>query len=488
MLACSVWLAVLCATPTPDRKVLGQNSAAEANDRSLSAALCPIVYQADRVPSTNGYRYLFYGNGFFINHQGYVVTAAHVLSQLHGGQPSLLLRSSSGALAFVQAPVVALDRDHDVAVLLATPNPFDGDYVVSFLPLATESPQLGLKVLAAAIRPSNPRNAYTLEPTLEEQSPGDVINFEFSQLEKGRPDTELFLFSHPVQRGQSGGPVISLESRGVVGLVEGEWLRDANALSQPPQYATNRPPSTDANQPVLIPGAVIPIHYAVALLQQRAIEWHGIPQPLASGERTAGDPAPDSLPAPLSFVPAPYPAQSLAGGELLLDALVSSTGSVSSIRVVRGSQPFLQNGLAAVRTWTFVPARVAGQAVESHIAIAFVFPQPYVPPRASTIRRYDDAASVAAQDRAALPLTTVEPEYPVGSHAGGSVIIYGAVTTDGALASLKTVRDLRPLTQATLAALQRWHFAPARRAGTDVESAMVVVCTFRSPLVDGQIR
>lgn len=483
MLGCLVWLTASHGARPANRGQSSDHGFASATDEgTLAAALCPIVYQADRSPSTRGYRYLFYGNGFFINKEGFVLTAAHVLSQLHGGQPYLLIRTSTGTPAFVQASVVAVDTDHDVALLLATHNPFEGNYIVSSLPLAPESPKVGRKVLAASVRPANPRDAYTLEPTIEERPQGDVLDFEFSQLEKGRADTELFIFNHAVQPGQSGAPVISPDSQGVVGLVEGEWLRNRNALSAPTKETSSRPSSAASNEAVSIPGAVIPIHYAIALLQQQHIVWQST-LAQSSGERTAGDSEADSLPAPLSLVPAPYPSVALFGGELLLDALVSSNGTVSSIRVVHGGPPFLQKGIAAVRTWTFVPARVAGQAVESHVAIAFVFPQPYIPPRASTVHHYDEASSAAARDRAAVPLTTVEPQSPPGVATGDSVIVYGTVTADGELSSIKTLRDPEPFTQTVLAAVHDWHFLPAKRAGANAESAAILVSTFRQPLV-----
>jgi hypothetical protein len=439
------------------------------------------VYQADRLPSARGYRYLFYGNGFFVDGKGYVLTAAHVLSQLHGGQPYLLLRTSSGTLSFVQAAVVAVDSDHDVALLLASPNPFEGHYAVSPLPLSPEGPQLGRKVLAAAVRPANPRDSYTLEPTLEERPVGDVLSFEFSQLEKGRADTELAIFNDSIQPGESGAPVISPDSGGVVGLVEGEWLRDANTLRvSTKQAVTPLPPAN--HQTVSIPGAVIPIHYAIALLQQKHIPWRTTSYS-ASDEPAGHDAVTYAPPAPLSLVPAPYPSQALFGGELLLDALISPNGSVVGIRVVHGSEPFLRKGLAAVRTWTFLPARVARQAVEAHVAIAFVFVQPYIPARSPTIHKYDEATSSAARDRAALPLTVVEPQCPPAINTTDSVILSGTVTLDGQLASIQTLRDRPGLTQATLTALHDWRFLAGKRAGASAESLAVIVGTFRQPLV-----
>jgi len=66
------------------------SSASGASDvNGLVAAVCPVVYQLDESPGNRGYHYVFYGNAFFINRDGYLLTAAHVLSEFHnGGQPS----------------------------------------------------------------------------------------------------------------------------------------------------------------------------------------------------------------------------------------------------------------------------------------------------------------------------------------------------------------------------------------------------------------
>jgi hypothetical protein len=73
----------------------------------------------------------------------------------------------------------------------------------------------------------------------------------------------VFLLSHPVTRGQSGAPVLALDSRAVVGLVEGRWLRPS-AVSIAKSSSVS--PST--------PGAAVPIRYAIALLQRQSISWH----------------------------------------------------------------------------------------------------------------------------------------------------------------------------------------------------------------------
>jgi outer membrane biosynthesis protein TonB len=465
------------------------------NAAAADSAICPIVYQVDEgIPSPHGYRYLFFGNGFFINKDGYVLTAAHVLGQLQGGQPFLLLHDNAGQVEFVKADVSALDPDHDIAVLHAEQNPFDGKHAVSFLPLDAADARPGEMVRAASFMPSEPRDAFSLDPIREEQSPGKVIRFEFSQLDKGAAQTELFLFNHDIHPGQSGSPVISEESHGVAGLVEGQWLRDNSAvLAELSVRKTGDGPPL-ARGIASVPGAVVPIHYALPLLQQKGIAWQAAP----ASTDTRGDEAEDSVassdsfggPTPLSLVAAPYPA-SLFGGEVLLDAAVNRNGTLSDVKVISGEQPFVKQALDAARTWTFVP-QSSEHAGETRIAIAFQFPQPYVPPRRPTVQHFDPDSSGstlerAAQDRSrndasAFVLTSYEPDYPAASNADGSVILYESIDRDGHITSVRALTGAEPLRSAALAAANEWQFAPAKRNGNAVDSAAIVVVTFRQPL------
>ena len=455
-IACMLWSSVIQAA-----------SGKPANDAALSAAICPIVYPVDQYPSERGYHYLFYGNGFFINGQGYLITAAHVLSQLHGGQPYILLRQSTGSPQFVPATLVGVDRDHDVAVLRATPNPFDGKYEVGFLPLAYEWLMRGHAVLAASLRPSKPLDAYTLDPSVDDRSSGEVFDFQFSQLDKGRNDTELFLFNHQVRRGQSGAPVVSAKFQGVVGIVEGQWLRSSLV-----------PLATAVDQGTPDMGAAVPIHYAIALLQQKGIPWHAASGALEPFDNSAGQAKGFSSPTPLSLVVSPYPSQALFGGEVVLDALIDTRGRPAEIRVVRGPSLFLDKVLSTVRTWSFSPARLDGHAVAARIGIAFQFSQSFEPLRTTPVHKYDEPLAASA-DRGALPVVTVEPQYPATSVGDGHVILYNLVGRQGQLTSVQVLRDSEPLTSAAVAAVHQWLFVPGRRAGTDADSAVIVVVAFR---------
>jgi outer membrane biosynthesis protein TonB len=153
---------------------------------------------------------------------------------------------------------------------------------------------------------------------------------------------------------------------------------------------------------------------------------------------------------------------------------------------VRGEPPFLEKCLVAVRTWTFLPARSDGHVVETRIGIAFQFPQPYVPPRTASVHNYENSSDSAEKnptERGALPLVTVEPEYPAGTEAHGGVILSADIGPQGQLDSVKVLRALEPLTPAALAALHQWHFAPAKHAGITLSSPAIVVFTFPRPVV-----
>jgi S1-C subfamily serine protease len=233
-------------------------------DTELSTAICPVVYQLDESSSARGYHYIFYGNAFFVDREGYLITAAHVLSDFHdGGQPCLLLRLPEAPPRLLKAEVVSMDVLHDVAVLRATPNPFEGKYQVSFLALDTNKPSPGVTVLAAALRPSRLKDPHTFDAPQEDYSTAQVLQYTSSALFKSQTNTELFLFSHEVIRGQSGAPVVAEDGQQrVVGIVEGRWLR--------PTSSSVKNANGVRNSAI---GAAIPISYAIPLLEEKHIPW-----------------------------------------------------------------------------------------------------------------------------------------------------------------------------------------------------------------------
>ena len=243
-------------------------------DAEIAGAICAVVYPLDQSSGDRGIHYTFYGNAFFVDEEGYLLTAAHVLSDFHdGGAPHILLRRAEAPPRVVKVEVVATDVQHDIAILRAVPNPFgtqgkpfEGKYAIGFLPLGTEKPATGTAVLAAALRPSRLKDPHSFDAPREERSPAGVMQYTTTKLEKGLPESELFLFDHEVERGQSGAPVLSQETEAVLGIVEGQWLRGVSVRNMQPGKNTS-----DI-------GAAIPITYALPLLEAKHIAWHEVKQ------------------------------------------------------------------------------------------------------------------------------------------------------------------------------------------------------------------
>ena len=280
----------LAAANAPAARVVAQLQPADLPSASVPAAapvpqnladaVCPVVYQVDDSPGTHGYHYIFYGNSFFINREGYLLTAAHVISDFHnGGHPSILLRQPSAPPRLVKVEVVATDSEHDVAILRAIPNPFAGPYAVAALPLARKEPPIGTAVQTTALRPGHARNPATFELPIPDSYSATILDYRSMVLDQDSTaasaslasrrapnPTKLFLFSHEVVRGQSGAPILTSATHEVLGLIEGRWLHPAAGSRATAGLGNGAAPS-------LKQGAAVPISYALALLQAQHISW-----------------------------------------------------------------------------------------------------------------------------------------------------------------------------------------------------------------------
>lgn len=449
----------------------GSAAAASDNppdDGALLGSICPVVYPLDQFPTERGYRYFFFGNAFFINEEGYLVTAAHVLNSFRGGgRPYILVGTSGGSRRLQQAELVAEDLEHDVAVLRATPNPFLGQHNVAFVPLSMEKPSSGKPLIAVSVLPSDVSDSHTSDPPTEIRSQGEVVDYQF-HVEGDGADSELLLFDQKVQPGQSGSPLLSADSRDVVGIVVGQWLRPTVIHF-----------GAGARQLAMSPGAAVRIHYALALLRRNGISWHAALHPVVP-QSGASQESGFSPPVPISLVATAYPAQALFGGEVVLDALIDTEGRVAELNVAHGAAPFLKPTLDAVHTWTFSPAQMDGQVVRTRIAIVVQFPQSFLPKHTAPEREYAPPSDDLV-DHGPLPVYTVEPDYPLKTVVEGSVILYQLVDHQGQVTSTQIFHDVEPLTASTLAASQKWEFTPAKEAGVNTSSAVIVVVTFRHP-------
>lgn len=363
----------------------------------------------------------------------------------------------------VKAAVIATDADHDVALLRAMPNPFEGKYEVRFLRLAVQRPARAQSVLAAALRPSRLKDPHTFDAFAEDRPAGEVVKYEFWQLDKGRADTELLLFNHDVLPGDSGAPLVSAESLGVFALIEGRWLRaDAAAMA------------TASRQLSSGVGAAIPIHYAIPLLQQQGVAWHEDPQDNAKIDTAASPSTGSHGPVPISLIGAPHPSQALQGGEVVLDAMVHPCGQLDDVRVVQGAPPFLEKASAAVRTWSFKPRAPNEPALTGRLGIVFQFVSPGFAPGHSPMRRYQ-ASPDSSKERAGQPLVTTELEPSANAEYEASIILFLHIDSQGRISSTTVWSDPQSLAPSLLGTIRQWQFSPGKCGGANCDSTVILV-------------
>lgn len=78
-------------------------------------------------------------------------------------------------------------------------------------------------------------------------------------------------------------------------------------------------------------------------------------------------------------------------------------------------------------------------------------------------------------------VSVVEPTYPINSVAFGTVIFEVHLDEAGAIADVRVVNDIPPLTRQAQQALAQWKFRPARWNGRPVPSVLPVAFTFVRP-------
>lgn len=136
------------------------------------------------------------GTGFFITHQGHVLTAAHVIDKCK----ELTVAKTGGAPT--TATVVAKDAQNDLAILMASP----------------PSSTVATLRTGRPVRPGETVVAYGFPFAGALSSGGVVTSGSVSALTGLRDDTRFLQISAPVQPGNSGGPLLD-NGAAVIGVV-----------------------------------------------------------------------------------------------------------------------------------------------------------------------------------------------------------------------------------------------------------------------------
>jgi S1-C subfamily serine protease len=237
------------------------------------------------------------GTGIVVSDEGYVLTAAHVITEtetaLRADQASKVEffvgvsidaivgagASSRGSFAYIPCTIKDTDSGHDLAILQLAQSPFSEAFRLG-IKTGEKEPKvtLGVAKLDQNLPPEGQTvlvSGYPLStPTLVTQK-GMIASETFSVVQMQRPNApagsltaeieDSILLDAVVNPGISGGPVYLPGEHSVIGICD--------AYEPSPIITTQRPqtvvPGVGQNSGLAV---VIPIKYAIALLQKNKIE------------------------------------------------------------------------------------------------------------------------------------------------------------------------------------------------------------------------
>ena len=203
------------------------------------------------------------GSGFFVNKQGYVITAGHVVraaerarEQMQGADKRLFVGlPSSRSFVAVPAEVVEVDEAHDLA-LLRTTTPVAAVNVVK---LCSARPADGTLIEAAGLpaltglAPVYNTGHLTNTVLLRTGERSGIVKpsaqIDVARLAEVR---EFYLADSKADEGMSGGPVYLVDSGAVIGVVQG--------YTQDPRLAV-----------------IVPAWYVIEMLKSHNIGYEEIP-------------------------------------------------------------------------------------------------------------------------------------------------------------------------------------------------------------------
>jgi hypothetical protein len=176
----------------------------------------------------------------------------------------------------------------------------------------------------------------------------------------------------------------------------------------------------------------------------------------------------------------------VAGGQVLIEATVDTSGALVRPVVLRTTLPFTNMVLDAISRWRFAPAHGPDregkdQLIESQILVGAAYRAPTLVngPTLGTPPADVAGASVSAP----YPVTTAVPVQPLRVISGGVVLMELSLDEAGATTLVRLVGGDSSFESAARDALSGWRFRGATVEGRPVPSKAYVVMGFPLPVV-----
>jgi hypothetical protein len=169
-----------------------------------------------------------------------------------------------------------------------------------------------------------------------------------------------------------------------------------------------------------------------------------------------------------------YPPNASAGGNVVA-VLHFASGSVAGIDILSGDAPFVAPVKAALNGWRLQ------STVKKDVLVVVNFRTPTLHSVGAATKKMAEAKSWPGL---AYPSTIVEPSYPANSLAEGSAILKLLLRQDGSVAKIQVVRGLGGMTDACIAAAQKWRFRPLRdRINAAISPEAYAIFVVRRPIL-----
>jgi len=179
-----------------------------------------------------------------------------------------------------------------------------------------------------------------------------------------------------------------------------------------------------------------------------------------------------------------YPTDVRTPGIVTLMVNLDNSGNVQNLDVLRDLPSLTSVASAGVKSWSFRPASLDGQAVPAVLPVSVVF-NPFNPGGVgySSQTISISPASPAGNAEYLPPQITAASyaTYPAMSVSSGAVVLDVVVGSSGKVAKVHVVRGVQSLTQQATTAVKAWTFSAATFQGTPISSHLVIAFVFPSP-------